>query len=70
MATRMGEARARFDRWLEKQTDFPQGVARDAGVSTEAVRRWKRDGAWPSMEAALALAVKRKLDLNSLLRAD
>lgn len=65
MAT-LRRARRRFDDWLNNQEDFPTGIAKDAGVSAEAVRRWARDGAWPSMQSAIQLRLRRGLDLNRL----
>jgi len=67
MVLRMERVRARFERWLGEQDDFPDGVAKDAAVSAEAVRRWKRDRVWPSMQSALRLHAKRGLDLHGLV---
>lgn len=52
--------------WLKEQPDFPHGVAKDAGVTTEAARRWVAGG-WPGAEPLLRLRYRRGLDLNSLI---
>lgn len=63
---KLTRARRAFEAWLEAQEDYPSGVAKDAGVSDEAARRWLRLGAWPSMESAIKLRITRGLDLNAL----
>ena len=56
--------RAQFRAWLIQFTS--QQAARSAGVSTEAVRRWKRKEGFPDSEALFNLCRNEGLDLTAL----
>ena len=56
-----------FRQWLSQFT--PQQAARAAGVSTEAVRRWKRKEGFPDSEALFNLCRNAGLDLTALADA-
>ena len=66
MILQLSRAQRALMAWLKDQPDFPHGVARDAGVTPEAARRWVAGG-WPGAEPLLRLRYRRGLDLNGLI---
>ena len=60
--------RAQFRQWLSHLTS--QQAARSAGVSTEAVRRWKRKEGFPDSEALFNLCRNEGLDLTALAHGE
>ena len=66
MILQLNRAQRALMAWLRDQPDFPHGVAKDAGVTPEAARRWLAGG-WPGAEPLLRLRHRRGLSIDALI---